>query len=125
MKFDLSKIMKRAWEIKKCEDRKIKNSKWNHNDFSELKESEKTVFGICLQMAWEEVKETANTIVNTNVATIKDWFLNKKFGSEVSNFSDKIEIEKETEKAVFGKVGCTYGTSVSYMEIWCPKSCLC
>ena len=36
-----------------------------------------------------------------------------------------IEIEKESEKAVFGKVGCSYGTSVSYMEIWCPKSCLC
>lgn len=120
MKFDLSKIMKRAWGIKKEEDRKVKNMKWNHNDFSELKESEKASFGICLEMAWEEAKNTSDKI-----ATIKDWFLNKKFGAEVEHFANTIIIEKETEKAVYGKVGCSYGTSVSYMEIWCPKSCLC
>ena len=101
MKYDLSKIMKRAWEIKR--------------------EDSKNIFGICLEMAWEEAKKAASK----KVAVIKDWFLNKKFGSEASHFSNSIEIEKESEKAVFGKVGCSYGTSVSYMEIWCPKSCLC
>ena len=71
-------------------------------------------------MAWEEVKEAENK----KVATIKDWFLRKTFGPEVSHFSDKIEILKETEKAVYGKVSCDYSTGASSMEIWCPKSCL-
>lgn len=36
-KYDLSKIMKRAWEIKK--------------------ENKKNIFSICLQLAWEEAKK--------------------------------------------------------------------
>ena len=71
MKYDLSKIMKRAWEIKR--------------------EDSKNIFGICLEMAWEEAKKAASK----KVAVIKDWFLNKKFGSEASHFSNSIEIEKE------------------------------
>lgn len=122
MKFDLSKIMKRAWEIKKEEDRKTKNMKWNHNDFSELQESEKASFGICLEMAWEEAKETSKKIITSNTAKVKDWFLVKKCGSEVSNFGDTIEILKETEKAVYGNIYYSNGTP---MAIWCPKSCLC
>lgn len=37
MKYDLRKIMKRAWEIKK--------------------ENSRNIFSLCLKMAWEEVKE--------------------------------------------------------------------
>ena len=123
MKYNLSKIMKRAWEIKKEEDRKTKNMKWNHNDFSELQESEKSSFGICLEMAWEEVKKESNkiTVANTTTAKVKDLFLVKKCGREVSNFGDTIEILKETEKAVYGNVYYMDGTP---MAIWCPKSCL-
>ncbi len=36
MRYDLSKIMKRAWQIKK--------------------EDERNIFGLCLKMAWEEAK---------------------------------------------------------------------
>lgn len=37
MKYDLKKIMKRAWEIKK--------------------ENSRNIFSLCLKMAWEEVRE--------------------------------------------------------------------
>ena len=37
MKYDLKKIMKRAWELKK--------------------EDEKNIFSLCLKMAWEEAKK--------------------------------------------------------------------
>ena len=95
MKFDLSKIMKRAWEIKEEEERVIKNRKLNHNDFSPLE---------------------------ANTARVQAWFLAKKCGSEVSNFGDTIEILKETEKAVYGNI---YYNNGMPMAIWCPKSCLC
>lgn len=123
MKFDLAKIMRRAWEIKKEEDRLSRNRKMIHNDFSALKESEKAVFGICLAIAWEEAKKSSEKETNLdNVMVIKEWFLNKKFGKEVRNFDNTIEIIKETEKAVYGTVYYNSGTS---MEIWVPKSCLC
>lgn len=35
-KYNLSKIMKRAWEIKERADRKTKNSNWNRNIFRAL-----------------------------------------------------------------------------------------
>lgn len=120
MKYDLSKIMKRAWEIKKGEDRKVKNSKLNHNDFSALKENEKASFGICLSMAWEEIKKVVVKAVG-KVEVIKDWFMNKKFGIESNNFGDKLEVIKETEKAVLGNV---YYKNGMPMEIWVPKICL-
>lgn len=123
MKFDLSKIMKKAWEIKKEADRKVKNSKLNRLDFSELKQSEKAVFSICLAMAWEEAKKDAETItITSNVVRVQDWFLRQKCGSEVSNFGNTIEILKETKKAVYGNIYYLDGTP---MSIWCPKSCLC
>lgn len=123
MKFDLSKIMKRAWEIKEEEERVIKNRKLNHNDFSPLEAKDKMVFGICLSMAWEEAKKEANTVkVEENTARVQAWFLAKKCGSEVSNFGDTIEILKETEKAVYGNI---YYNNGMPMAIWCPKSCLC
>lgn len=121
MKFDLAKIMTRAWEIKKEADRKTRNSKWNRNDFSELKAEERAVFGICLEMAWEEVKKVTSEVVTAG-KTIKEWFMREKFGKEVENFGNTIEIIRETQKAVYGTV--YYNTGMA-MEIWVPKSCLC
>ena len=97
MKANLSKIMKRAWEIKR--------------------EDKRNIFGLCLKMAWEEVKNVATK----KVEVIKEWFMNKKFGSESNNFGDKLEVIKETEKAVLGNVFYNNGMA---MEIWVPKSCL-
>ena len=123
MKYDLSKIMGRAWEIKKEADRKVKNSKLNRLDFSELKASEKAVFSICLAMAWGEAKKEAETTtITSNVAKVQDWFLTNKCGKEVANFGNTIEILKETKKAVYGNIYYLDGTP---MAIWCPKSCLC
>lgn len=120
---NLSKIMTRAWEIKREEDLKTKNRKMNHNDFSELKDCEKAVFGICLSMAWEEAKKEVNTVkVEGNTARVQAWFLAKKCGKEVNNFGNTIEILKETEKAVYGNI---YYNNGMPMPIWCPKSCLC
>ena len=124
---NLSKIMTRAWEIKKEEDRKTRNAKMNHNDFSALKNCEKTLFGECLKMAWEEAKEQAKRDSFDrveNMATIKDWFYNKKFGNN-DCFSKNILIEKETAKAVFGKVSCNMCGEAGIVEVWIPKSCLC
>ena len=112
MKFDLSKIMRRAWEIKKEADRKVENSKLNRLDFSELKESEKAVFSICLEMAWEEAKKEAETsTITSNVAKVQDWFLRNKCGTEVNNFGNTIEILKETAKAVYGNIYYVDGTA--------------
>ena len=124
---NLSKIMTRAWEIKREEDRKALNAKWNHNDFTPLEDSEKALFSICLKMAWQEAKEQAKIDSFDrveNIATIKDWFYNKKFGSN-DNFSKNILIEKETAKAVYGKVSCNMCGEAGIVEVWIPKSCLC
>ena len=95
---NLSKIMKRAWEIKK--------------------EDSRNIFGLCLKMAWEEAKEET-----VKKAARKDWFLYKKFGKEVNNFGNEITIEKETDKAVYGTVSCDL--DIKEIAIWVPKSCLC
>lgn len=125
MKYDLKKIMTMAWGLKKEYDRKAKNSKWNRNDFSPLKEEEKALFSECLKIAWEEAKKNS-TEENNKIegkAFIKDWFLRKKCGEFADVFDAEIEILKETQKAVYGKIYCSV-TGVP-MEIWCPKSCLC
>lgn len=123
MKYDLKAIMTRAWEIKRKEELRIRNAKNNLLDFSPLKPEEKVVFGICLEMAWEEAKKDAETItITSNVVRVQDWFLRQKCGREVSNFGNTIEILKETQKAVYGNIYYLDGTP---MSIWCPKSCLC
>lgn len=59
MKYDLKKIMKRAWEIKEKYDQKSKNQLWNHNDFRELKAEEAALFSECLKAAWKEAKRAS------------------------------------------------------------------
>lgn len=59
MKYDLKKIMKRAWEIKEKYDQKTKNQLWNHNDFRELKAEETALFSECLKAAWKEAKRAS------------------------------------------------------------------
>lgn len=59
MKYDLRKIMKRAWEIKELVDQKTKNSLLNRNIFRELKKEEKALFSECLKAAWKEAKRAS------------------------------------------------------------------
>lgn len=67
-KYNLSKIMKRAWEIKERADRKTKNSNWNRNIFRALEESEKAPFSECLKLAWAEEKRSIELAEQYNVA---------------------------------------------------------
>lgn len=66
-KYNLSKIMKRAWEIKNTADRKAKNSNWNRNIFRSLEESEKAPFSECLKLAWAEEKRSLELADEYNV----------------------------------------------------------
>ena len=59
MKYDLKKIMRRAWKIKEKYDQKSKNQLWNHNDFRELKAEETALFSECLKAAWKEAKRAS------------------------------------------------------------------
>lgn len=67
-KYNLSKIMKRAWEIKEAADRKSCNQLRNHNVFRELEESEKAPFSICLKLAWEEAKKAVEYAEKLNIS---------------------------------------------------------
>ena len=59
MKYNLKKIMSRAWEIKELVDQKTKNSLLNRNIFRELKKEEKALFSECLKEAWKEAKRAS------------------------------------------------------------------
>lgn len=61
-------IMARAWEIKREEDRKMKNRAMRKENRFELKESEKAVFAECLKMAWEEAKKAEKIAEKYNVS---------------------------------------------------------
>lgn len=89
-KYNVSKIMKRAWEIKKEEDRKALNKLYNRNEFRELKENEKVLFSECMKLAWDEAKKTViiseKYDVSYNEAMIiaeKDSELTSEFGGSV------------------------------------------
>lgn len=69
-KYNLSKIMKRAWEIKNTADRKAKNSNWNRNIFRSLEESEKAPFSECLKLAWAEEKRSLELADEYNVTKV-------------------------------------------------------
>lgn len=69
-KYNLSKIMKRAWEIKSTADRKAKNSNWNRNIFRSLEESEKAPFSECLKLAWAEEKRSLELADEYNVTKV-------------------------------------------------------
>lgn len=67
-KYNLSEIMRRAWEIKKEADRQSKNNLWNRNDFRELEESEKAPFSACLKLAWSEAKKAVEYAEKLNIS---------------------------------------------------------
>ena len=108
MKETLRKVMKRAWEIKR--------------------ENARNIFGLCLKMAWAEIRETATTIGYQ----IADWFMNKNLEkvttehlSCYSNFF-KRDILKETEKAYYVELPMMVkgsGAESRYTrKLWVPKS---
>lgn len=98
MKYNLSKIMKRAWNLFR---------KTGH------------VFAQCLHMAWNEAK-------NKEVA-IKKWFFSKidvDFGWHYF-FEGMHRVLKETEKAFLLEIeACTLdGEYDAAKSVWVPKKC--
>lgn len=68
-KYNLSKIMKRAWEIKRNSDQKSHNKILNvEKKYRELVESEKAMFSECLKMAWEEARRSSEIEENYKVS---------------------------------------------------------
>ena len=108
MKETLRKVMKRAWEIKR--------------------ENVRNIFGLCLKMAWAEIKATVKTVGYQ----IADWFMNKNLDKVTtehlmcySNFFEN-EIIKETEKAYYVELPMRVkgsGAESRYTrKVWVPKS---
>ena len=65
---DMKNVMTRAWEIKREEDRKMRNRAMRKENRFELKECEKAVFAECLKMAWEEAKKAEKIAEKYNVS---------------------------------------------------------
>lgn len=110
MRYNKSKIMKRAWQLFKS----------TVENFSE-----------CLKKAWAEAKEAVKIIVKYS---IKDWFYNKlveekRSGNWIiySTFGSE-DVVKETEKAVCVEMGVynasTGAESIYTKKCWIPKSCI-
>lgn len=95
-----SKVMKRAWAIKK--------------------ENSKNIFALCLKMAWQQAHEALNKRIEEDAAkkvVVKSWFIDKTLGLTVDAKHRTGRIVKETEKALF--------VVIKGMEnIWVPKSCI-
>lgn len=97
--WNLSRIMKKAWEIKKSNSQNI--------------------FGECLKMAWAIAKDSIKPIFD--FGEVKEWFLLKTLSNEeLTAYRTGIPfVAKETEKAVLIKNDTKYGV----ISFWCPKSC--
>ena len=101
MKYNLAKIMKRAWQIKKEEDRKALNRAYNHNRRT-VEDTEKALFSECLKIAWEEAKNVENLSEKETELKIEEggevkWNIWRKYGknrayytvSTRSNYADR------------------------------------
>ena len=64
--------------------------------------------------------EINNVVKAAEQVIVKSWFLESK-GEELGYIiTDVLEVIRETEKSVYGKINTSYGEQ----EIWVPKSCL-
>lgn len=69
MKYDLTRIMKRAWEIKDATDRNTKKTIMNMIGYRELRAEEKAPFGECLKISWAEAKRVEEIADEYQVTT--------------------------------------------------------
>lgn len=100
-------VMKRAWEIKKEADRKVKNQLMNQNIFRKLEDSEKAIFAICLKMAWDEAKKAVK--------------YSKKYEVSMDNAFEMVaketELIAECDGEVTWKVWRNYGKCRAYYKV--------
>lgn len=96
-KYNLEKIMKRAWEIKK--------------------EDSRNIFGICLKMAWNEARKEENIIVKeeTTTNTLIETLIRN---IEKMAYSD-YHIHAGSDRKVFSKVWEKDGKKRTYLSINC------
>lgn len=98
-KYNLSEIMKRAWEIKDRVDRKEHNRVLNIGQkYRELISTEKALFSECLKLAWQEARR-ATEIAN-------------KYG--IKEEESKKMSKKETELKTEGHYGITWSIWTKY-----------
>ncbi|MCI5872158.1 MAG: hypothetical protein PUJ55_10625 [Clostridiales bacterium] len=108
-KYNLSEIMKRAWELKKQFEVPFKEA---------LKRS--------WEIAKEAVKKAEKKVSEIRIEnlSIKDWFLNKNFTQneryaiKMAEENNEITAVKQTEKALLLKANSEYGM----LTFWAPKS---
>ena len=94
-KEELSKVMKRAWEIKKEADRTTRNGVWSReSNTRDLRPEEKAVFGECLKVAWAEFRRVSviskQYNVNEKLATAmakKETYVRTEYNGNVSSWS--------------------------------------
>lgn len=93
-------IMKRAWEIKR--------------------ENEKYIFGECLRMAWKDSKNPLKKYIY-----IKTWFLNKMEIPSYAIVNEKVQVVGETEKAykTIMETETIDGEHDLVLNFWVPKKC--
>lgn len=108
-KYNLSEIMKRAWELKKQFE---------------------VPFKAALKRSWEIAKEAVKKAekkvseIRIENLSIKDWFLNKNFTQneryaiKMAEENNEIIAVKQTEKALLLKANSEYGM----LTFWAPKS---
>lgn len=111
-KYNLSAIMKRAWELR--------TGKWEYVKPYSMSFSE------CLKLAWAQAKngciETVKKVKKTVVKglSVAHWFLSKNLTqNEVYAVeTGDLSVVKETEKAYLVKADTNFGT----ITFWAPKS---
>lgn len=108
-KYNLSSIMKRAWEIKRTADRKTKNSNWNRNIFRELEESEKAPFSECLKLAWAEQRRSLELAEKYNVT--------KEEADIMAQEETFLSMEEEDDAEVRWNIWTAYGYRRAYYKV--------
>lgn len=100
MRYDLVKIMKRAWQIRKSTD---------------------STMSAALKKSWAEAKAVQEKIY------IKDWFADKMLAEKFQSGAyliDTLGVEAETEKAYKLRIEVGYCSSIEFQaSVWVPKSC--
>lgn len=106
-KYDISKIMKRAWEIKRSEDTKKHNSVLNlESAYRELREDEKALFSECLKMAWKEAKRACDIEEEYSVSKEDSMKMSKK----------ETELKSEGHYGITWNIWSRYGYCRAYYK---------
>lgn len=108
-KYNVAKIMRRAWEIKKEADRRMRNSLYNRMIMREMEESEKAIFGECLKLAWEEEKKS--------VELAEKYKVKKEEAEEMAKEETELAMDAKGEVEVRWNIWTGYGYRRAYFRV--------